>query len=220
MRVSLRTICAVVLFPLTACSTLGRTESAAAILMNPAHPGMNAAAPASYQIRFETTKGPIVMEVTREWAPRGADRLYNLARRGFYDGAAFYRVVPGFVVQFGLPADPALGAVWRDLPIEDDPVRESNRRGYVSYATSGPDSRTVQLFINLADNSPLDLQGFAPVGRIVEGMEVVDSLYAGYGDGGLFSAGPDQTRLALEGSAYLEQAFPLLDRIISARVLE
>lgn len=220
MLVPLRTICAASLVSLASCATFGARQDPRALLLEPSNPAVNVQAPPTYRVRFETTKGPFVMEVARDWAPRGADRFYNLARLGFYDGAAFYRVAPGFVVQFGLPADPVLAAVWRPLPLEDDPVRESNQRGFVSYAMAGPDSRTVQLFINLADNRPLDLQGFAPVGRIVEGMDVVDSLYAGYGDGGFFTPSPDQIMIELEGAAYLEREFPLLDTIMRLEVLQ
>lgn len=180
---------------------------------------MNAQAPASYQVYFETTKGPFVMQVVREWAPRGADRFFNLVQHGYYDGAYFFRVEPGFVVQFGLAADPAVSSVWRGQRLQDDPVVQSNHRGYVSFASAGPDTRTAQIFINLSDNAALDAQGFAPFARIAEGLAVVDSLYAGYGGGAGFSPGPDQGRILAEGSAYLERDFPLLDEILSARVI-
>lgn len=206
------------LLPLGSCAMLGSNPRA--VLLDPAHPAMNVQAPDSYQVRFETTKGPFVMEVVREWAPNGADRFFNLVRHGYYDGAHFFRVVAGFVVQFGLAADPALSTVWRSQRMQDDPPRESNRRGYVTFATAGPNTRTAQVFINLADNSPLDRQGFAPFARIVEGMEVVDSLYSGYGDGVGFTPGPDQSRIEAEGSAYLDQEFPLLDEIVSARLVD
>ncbi len=209
---------ALLLIPLTSCATLGRTPRS--VLLDPASPAMNVQAPPTYNVRFETTKGTIVMEVVREWAPRGADRFFNLVRHGYYDGAHFFRVVPGFVVQFGLAADPATSTVWRGQRLPDDPVVESNRRGFVSFAMAGPNTRTAQVFVNLADNSPLDRQGFAPFARIVEGMEVVDSLYSGYGDGVGFVPGPDQGRIEAEGSEYLEREFPLLDEILSARVTD
>lgn len=220
MRALLQTLSAAILLPLASCATLGIGAGSRNVLMDPAHPAMNAQAPATYRVQFETTKGPFVMEVTRELAPRGADRFYNLARRGYYDGAHFFRVVPGFVVQFGLPADPAVATVWRAQRMEDDPVRESNRRGYVSFASAGPNTRTAQVFINLVDNVGLDRQGFAPFARIVEGMAVVDSLYAGYGDGAGFTPGPDQFRIEAEGAPYLDREFPLLDKIVDAEVLD
>ena len=207
---------AALLLPLASCAMLGANPRA--ILLDPTSSAMKVESPASYQVRLETTGGPIVMEVVREWAPVGADRFFNLVRHGYYDGAHFFRVVPGFVLQFGLPADPALAEVWTNQRMPDDPVRESNRRGYVSFATSGPDARTAQLFINLADNAPLDEQGFAPFARVIEGMAVVDSLYSGYGDGVGFVPGPDQARIQAEGSEYLEREFPLLDRILTARI--
>jgi peptidyl-prolyl cis-trans isomerase A (cyclophilin A) len=170
-------------------------------------------------VLFETTRGDFVMEVNRAWAPLGADRFHNLVRFGFYDGAGFFRVVPGFVVQFGLPAQPVLTSTWRGAPLDDDPIRESNVRGTVSYAMTGPNSRTTQVFINLGENSRLDAQGFAPFGRIVSGMEVVESLYSGYGEGAPRGAGPDQLRVMEEGSAYLQREFPQLDFIRRARIV-
>ena len=133
-------------------------------------------------MRFETGKGAFVVEAHRDWAPRGADRFYNLVRAGFFDDSRFFRVRAGFIAQFGIPGDPAVAAVWQNRTIPDDPARQSNARGFVSYAMTGPGARTTQLFINLGDNSRLDKDGFAPVGRVVEGMEVVDRLYAGYGE--------------------------------------
>jgi cyclophilin family peptidyl-prolyl cis-trans isomerase len=133
-------------------------------------------------VRFETSKGAFVVEVTRAWAPRGADRFYNLVRAGYYDDVAFFRVIEGFMVQFGIHGDPRANAVWREARIPDDPVAQSNRRGMVTYAMAGPDTRTTQLFINFRDNKGLDGQGFAPFGAVVEGLAVVDSLYSGYGE--------------------------------------
>jgi peptidyl-prolyl cis-trans isomerase A (cyclophilin A) len=177
-------------------------------------------APDNFQVRFETSKGPFTVDVVREWAPRGADRFYELVEAGFFDEARFFRVVKGFVVQFGIHKNPDVSARWSGLQMVDDPVKQSNKRGYLSYATSGPNTRTTQLFINLADNSRLDGRGFAPFARVSEGMEVVDKLYAGYGDSppmGYY--GPDQNKIEAEGNAYLERSFPRLDYVKTARVV-
>jgi peptidyl-prolyl cis-trans isomerase A (cyclophilin A) len=175
-------------------------------------------APGVFRVRFDTTKGSFVVEVHRDWAPRGADRFYNLARVGFFDEVRFFRVIAGFMVQFGIQGDPAVAGAWREARIQDDPVKQSNRRGMVTFATAGPDTRTTQVFINFKDNAGLDRQGFAPFGRVVEGMSVVDSLYAGYGEGGP-GGGPDQGRLQMEGNPYLKRDFPKLDAVKTARLI-
>lgn len=192
---------------------------ARAALADPRHPFWSARAPALSRVRFETTAGAFVVEVHRDWAPRGADRLYDLARAGFFDDSRFFRVRAGFIAQFGIPGDPAIAAAWRDAKLPDDSVRHSNVRGTVSYAMTGPGERTTQLFVNLADNARLDAEGFAPVGVVVEGMDVVDRLYAGYGEsagGGM--RGGKQGELFAGGNAYLDRAYPKLDRLIRARV--
>jgi peptidyl-prolyl cis-trans isomerase A (cyclophilin A) len=176
-------------------------------------------APDRFRVRFETTKGLFVVEVTREWAPRGADRFYNLVRAGYYDDVAFFRVIEGFMVQFGIHGDPRVNAVWREARIPDDPVTQSNRRGMVTYAMAGPNTRTTQLFINFRDNKGLDAQGFAPLGGVVEGLAVVDSLYSGYGEGAPRGMGPDQGRAQGEGNAYLRGSFPRMDFVKTARVV-
>jgi peptidyl-prolyl cis-trans isomerase A (cyclophilin A) len=181
---------------------------------------LNAKAPAVYQAKFDTSKGPFVIEVHRDWAPQGADRFYNLVKNGYYDGARFFRVVSGFMVQFGINGDPKIAAVWRDADIKDDPVKQSNGRGTITFATAGPNTRTTQVFINFADNAPLDGQGFSPFGKVVSGMEVVDSLYSGYGEGAPNGNGPDQGRIQSQGNAYLEQDFPKLDFIKTATIAE
>lgn len=181
---------------------------------------LNEKAPAVYKAKFDTSKGPFVIEVNRDWAPRGADRFYNLVKNGFFDNARFFRVIEGFMVQFGINGDPNIAAVWRDADIKDDPVKQSNARGTITFATAGPNTRTTQVFINFADNAPLDGQGFAPFGKVVSGMEVVDSLYGGYGEGAPNGNGPDQGRLQQQGNAYLEQDFPKLDFIKTATIAE
>jgi peptidyl-prolyl cis-trans isomerase A (cyclophilin A) len=173
-------------------------------------------APATYQVKFQTTKGDFVVQVTRAWAPLGADRFYNLVKNGFYTDASFFRVLPGFVVQFGISARPDVSASWKDATIPDDPVTQSNLLGTVTFATAGPNTRTTQVFINLADNSKLDGMGFAPFGKVVSGMDVVNNLYSGYGEGAPRGNGPDQGRITAEGKAYLDKDFPKLDSIKSA----
>lgn len=173
-------------------------------------------APAKYRVRFETTKGPFVIEVTRSWAPLGADRFYNLVKNGFYADASFFRVIPEAVAQFGISANPQLSMVWTEAKIADDPVIRSNERGTLTFATFGKDARTTQVFINLRDNTELDKKRFAPFGKVVEGMKVVDKLYGGYGDEPPRGRGPSQTHIINEGKAYLDQEFPKLDSIKSA----
>jgi peptidyl-prolyl cis-trans isomerase A (cyclophilin A) len=176
-------------------------------------------APETYRARFTTSKGDFVIEVTRTWAPNGADRFYNLVANGFYDDCRFFRVVYGFMAQFGIHGDPALNSVWREATIPDDPVQQSNKRGYVTFATAGPNTRTTQVFINFADkNTTLDGQGFAPFGKVVEGMEVVNQLFSGYGEAAPKGHGPDQNRIQKEGNTYLTKSFPKLDSIKKASI--
>ena len=186
-------------------------------LLDPA--SLKAKAPEVWKAKFTTTKGDVVIEVTRAWAPLGVDRFYNLVKNHYYDGATFFRVLPGFVAQFGISARPAVSKVWTNAKIPDDPVTQSNLRGYLTFATAGPNTRTTQIFINLADNTRLDGMGFAPFAKIVEGMEVVEQFYTGYGEGAPRGNGPDQGRLADEGKAYIDKNFPLLDSIKTAVVL-
>ena len=176
-------------------------------------------APTSFQVRFETSKGDFTVEVTRDWAPRGADRFYELVQARLYDNCRFFRVVPRFVVQFGINGDPSVSRLWSQMRIADDLVLQSNRKGTLSYAKSGPATRTTQVFINLADNASLDSMGFAPFGKVVSGMEVVESLYKLYGDAPPAGVGPLQDRIQLEGNAYLERYFPRLDFIKTARIV-
>ena len=175
-------------------------------------------APATYKARFETSKGGFVVDVNREWAPNGADRFYNLVKNGFYDGVRFFRVLDGFMAQFGISGDPKISAPWREARIQDDPVRQSNRRGFITYAMAGPNTRTSQVFINYGDNSALDRQGFSPFGQVTSGMNVVDALYNGYGEGAPRGQGPDQGRVQTEGNAYLAKNFPRLDFVKKATI--
>jgi len=177
-------------------------------------------APATCNVKLETTKGEILIKVTRSWAPNGADRFYNLVKVGYFDDTAFFRVLPGFMAQFGIHGNPEVNRIWKNSQIPDDPVKESNRRGYLTFATAGPDTRTTQLFINFADNSRLDSQGFAPIGRVIEGMNVVDSIYSGYGEGAPQGKGPNQGFIQGGGNEYLRKFFPKVDFIKKASIVE
>jgi cyclophilin family peptidyl-prolyl cis-trans isomerase len=182
-----------------------------AALMTPSK--LTETAPAVYNVRFDTTAGPFVVQVTRAWAPKGADRFYNLVKNGYYDASRFFRVVPNFMVQFGINGDPKIQKGWREAIITDDPVTQSNKRGFITFATRGPNSRTTQVFINFGDNARLDRQGFAPFGQVVSGMEIVDKINAQYGEQ------PEQGRIQEEGNAYLAKAFPKLDVIQKASIV-
>jgi peptidyl-prolyl cis-trans isomerase A (cyclophilin A) len=175
-------------------------------------------APAMFKADFDTSKGPIVITVHRDWAPIGADRFYNLVKNGFFDDVRFFRVLDGFMAQFGIHGDPAIQAAWTTARLKDDPVKQSNKRGYVTYATAGPGTRTTQLFINYGDNGSLDKQGFAPFGEVTTGMSVVDKLYNGYGEGQPGGNGPSQGALTSQGNAYLAKNFPKLDYIKTATI--
>lgn len=177
------------------------------------------ATPATYRARFVTSAGTFVIEVHRAWAPQGADRFYELVKGGVYNGQRFFRVLSGFMAQVGIPGDPKVSAAWRERRILDDPVKQSNTRGMVSFATAGPNTRTTQIFINFGNNASLDAMGFAPFGQVVTGMAVVDHLFAGYGEGAPRGAGPDQGRIQAEGNAYLQRDFPKLDYIKTATII-
>ncbi len=180
---------------------------------------LTAKAPATFKVQFETTKGKFTIEVTRSLAPNGADRFYNLVRSGYFTGVAFFRVIPGFMCQFGIHGDPSVSAKWRAATIPDDPVKGSNTRGTITFATAGPNTRTTQLFINFGDNTRLDSDGFAPFGKVSEGMNVVDKINGEYGEGAPAGNGPDQMRIQREGNAYLKKDFPNLDYIKSATIV-
>src|SRR5262245_38430492 len=175
-------------------------------------------APATFKARFDTSKGVFVVEVNRDWAPNGADRFYNLVKNGFYDDVRFFRVISGFMVQFGINGNPKVAAPWREARIADDPVKQSNKRGYITYAMAGPNTRTSQVVTNFADNANLANSGFAPFGRIVSGMDVVDKLNAEYGEGAPRGRGPDQGRIQMEGNAYLNKDFGRLDYVKKATI--
>ena len=183
-------------------------------LLKPA--ALHAKAPAVYNVAFTTTKGRFVVTVHRTWAPRGADRFYNLVRAHFFDGVEFFRVVKGFVVQFGISPYPQVSSAWEKAPIKDDPVKTSNTGATITYADGGPNTRTTQVFINLAANAGLDTQGFAPFGTVTSGMSVVGKLYAGYDD----TPTNDQPQIFEQGNAFLKKHFPKLDAIVTARIVK
>ena len=183
-------------------------------LTNPAK--LTEKAPENFKVKFTTTKGDFNLEVTRAWSPLGADRFYNLVKSGFFKDVAFFRVISGFMVQFGIHGDPAISAAWRPAAIKDDPVQQSNARGYISYAMAGPNTRTTQLFINYGNNANLDGMGFSPFGKVTQGMTVVESIYAGYGEGAPSGMGPDQGLVQRQGNKYLKAEFPKMDYILSA----
>jgi peptidyl-prolyl cis-trans isomerase A (cyclophilin A) len=176
-------------------------------------------APETFKAQFDTTKGKFTIEVTRSLSPNGADRFYNLVRSGYFKDIAFFRVIPGFMCQFGIHGDPDVSAKWRDASITDDPVKGSNTRGTITFATAGPNTRTTQLFINFADNANLDGMGFSPFGKVIEGMDVVDKINSEYGEGAPGGRGPAQDRVQGEGNAYLKKDFPSLDYIKSATIV-
>jgi len=204
--------------PKTVVSTASPAERRA-VLLDPANAFWSESAPPEFSVAVETTKGTFVLEIDRALAPRGVDRFYGLVRAGYFDDSRFFRVVPGFIAQFGIPGDPAIAQRWKDRAFPDDSVRASNVRGTIAFAMTGPNTRTTQLFVSLADNSRLDVQGFSPLGRVVEGMEVVDRLYGGYGEnaGGGMRAGK-QARMMAEGNAHLDRDYPNLDRLVRAYV--
>jgi peptidyl-prolyl cis-trans isomerase A (cyclophilin A) len=177
-------------------------------------------APEVFRVKVETTKGVFLLEAHRDWSPHGVDRLYEMLRARYFDDARFHRVVPNYIAQFGIAGDPKIAQQWRARTIPDDPVRKSNLRGYAGFAMTAPDTRATQIYINLKDNAQLDAQGFSPIAQVVEGMEVVDRLYSGYGEssGGGMRAGK-QEKLFEEGNAYLDREFPKLDKLVGARIV-
>ncbi len=188
------------------------------VLLDPEHESWARQAPDSFLVKFETSQGDVVIKVTREWAPLGADRFYNLVDNGFYDGCRFFRIISEFMAQLGINGDPEVSDVWRNQPINDDPNKVPNIRGRITFAMSGLNTRTTQIFISYGDNGFLDEQGFSPFGQVVKGMDVVDKLYAKYGEAAPQGNGPDQGRIQHEGNPYLNDEFPELDHIIKAEV--
>jgi peptidyl-prolyl cis-trans isomerase A (cyclophilin A) len=189
-------------------------------LLNPA--GLKETAPATFNVKFDTSAGEFVVKVTRDWAPNGADRFYNLVKNGFYDDVRFFRVISGFMVQFGINGDPAVSQQWMNARIPPDPVKQSNKKGFITYAMGGgpqgPSTRTTQVFINFGDNASLDKSGFAPFGEVVKGMDVVQKISSGYGEGAPSGNGPPQGRVQTEGNAYLKKDFPKMDYVKKATI--
>lgn len=194
---------------------------AAAVLAAPGMLPVRAAdpAPETFRVKLETTQGDVILEVHPEWAPKGAARFKELVQAGYYDGCRYFRVIDGFMAQIGIHGDPKVTEAWSEKRIADDPVRKSNRRGFVTFATAGPGTRTTQIFFNFKDNTFLDELGFAPFAQVVEGMAAIDKLHSGYGEGAPGGNGPDQGRLRREGNAYLDKSFPKLDAIRKATIL-
>jgi len=189
-------------------------------LLDPKSPEVNKEAPKEFKAKFSTSQGDFVIKVTRDWAPLGADRFYNLVKNGFYNDCRFFRVISGFMCQFGVNGNPEISAKWKDASIKDDPVKEGNKRGRISFAMRGPNTRTTQVFINFKDNDRLDGMGFASFGEVVEGMDIVDKLYSGYGEGAPKGSGPNQGKIQSEGNKYLEADFNKLDFIKTAKIAE
>jgi len=212
MKLVLSTVVTVAVLTLVTASLFAAGQAAgAASLKNPA--SLKETAPATYKANFDTSAGAIVIEVHRDWAPLGADRFYNLVKNGFFDNARFFRVVPNFMVQFGMNGDPAVTAAWQGATLKDEPTKETNKKGYVTFAKTGaPNSRGTQVFINFKDNGFLDSQGFAPFGQVVSGMDVAEKITSQYGES------PNQGRITAEGNAYLTKEFPKLDYVKKATI--
>jgi cyclophilin family peptidyl-prolyl cis-trans isomerase len=203
------------------CVTPATGQEINEVLLNPQHKAWTIEAPEVYQVRVTTTKGEFVVEIHKAWGRIGANRFYNLVRNGFYNDSRFYRIRAGAFAQFGIPGNPAVAKAWEHESIKDDSVVQSNQRSFIAYAMTGPHARTTQLFINLKDNSHQDKDGFAPIGQVISGMDVVDSLYAGYAEssgGGM--RGGKQGRLFKEGNAYLDREFPRLDKLLKAEIIK
>jgi peptidyl-prolyl cis-trans isomerase A (cyclophilin A) len=198
---------------------LGQRGAAGPSLTNPTAAALAAPGPDSFDVAFYTTKGPFTARIRRSWAPRGSDRAFHAISARYYDEQRFFRAIPGFMVQWGFHGVPKVNDAWDSKPIRDDPPKGSNVRGTLTFATRGPGSRTVQLFVNRVDNKNLDALGFVPIGEVTDSMLVVDAIYSGYGEGAPRGLGPDQGLIAMRGNAYLKQRFPELDSIDSARVI-
>lgn len=192
-------------------------KSSREMLMSPEQ--LDEKAPEQFKARFHTSEGTFTVQIHRSWAPKGADRFYNLVKHGYYEGCRFFRVLPGFVVQFGIHGNPKISSKWKQANIKDDPVKKSNRRGTLTFAKAGPNTRTTQVFINLRHNRRLDQKKFPPFGKVTEGMDVVKSLYSGYGKGAPRGNGPSQQKIYRKGNAYLKKNFPKLDHIKKTELL-
>jgi peptidyl-prolyl cis-trans isomerase A (cyclophilin A) len=203
----------IALLALAGCSSAPEKKAG-----QPKKPAAAEPAPEQFRVKLDTSKGDVVIEIHRDWAPKGVDHFHTLVKTGFYDGARFFRVRPGFVVQFGIAGDPKTNRLWSTMNLPDDPVRQSNTKGMVTYATAGPNTRTTQIFINLADNKRLDKDGFAPFGKVVSGMENVESFYSAYGEMAPRGQGPSPDQIETVGNSYLESKFPRLDFIRKATV--
>jgi peptidyl-prolyl cis-trans isomerase A (cyclophilin A) len=218
---ALLALLALQLIPVACKDKAPPTPPPAAAVPNPLPPPpADAVSPDSFRVKFATSKGDFTVDVTRAWAPKGADRFYRLVSDGYFKDIRFFRVLPGFMAQFGMSGNPALTAKMDTLRISDDPVTQSNKRGMVTFAMAGPNTRSSQFFINYRDNAMLDSQGFSPFGRVVDGMKVVDALYGGYGEGAPNGAGPSQDSIRTKGNEYLRRAFPKLDYIKSATIVK
>jgi len=212
---SFKILCSAVM-AIGAVAAMAAQAGGNAALRNPA--ALKEKAPETYRVKFDTSAGPFTVEVTRSLAPNGADRFYNLVKNGYYNDARFFRVISGFMVQFGINGDPAVNRVWQAARIPDDPVKGSNTRGTITFATAGPNTRTSQVFINFGNNASLDAQGFAPFGKVVSGMEVVDKINSEYGEGAPSGRGPRQDLAQSQGNTYLNKEFPKLDYIKTATI--
>jgi cyclophilin family peptidyl-prolyl cis-trans isomerase len=215
MKVLASVVCAVAI-PALVFAQGSALDFSRAKLRNPA--ALTDRAPDVFKATFDTSKGPFVIEVHRDWAPIGADRFYNLVKSGYYDDTRFFRVIDGFMAQIGINGTPSVQAMWRTATIKDDPVKQSNKRGFVSFANAGPDSRSTQFFISFGNNARYDRLGFAPFGQVTSGMDIVDRLYTGYGDGPPQGTGPVQQKIQTEGNAYLAKEFPKLDYVKKATI--
>jgi peptidyl-prolyl cis-trans isomerase A (cyclophilin A) len=219
MTRSVSSLCLSLCLAIAACNKAAKQAPGPALLTpNPTE--LAAPAPDSFTVRFETSKGAFTAQFFRAWAPLGVDRFHYLAKNGYYDGVVFFRVLPNFVVQFGIHGDPKVSEAWRGRSIQDDKVVQSNQQGFITYAMGGPNTRTTQIFINKRDNGRLDSLGFAPIGKITDGMHIVEQIYGGYGEGGPRGGGPDQEAIRLQGNAYLNRMFPRLDSIVTARIVK
>jgi peptidyl-prolyl cis-trans isomerase A (cyclophilin A) len=218
LTISVRSLLGTSCLALALAAAVGAQGGDAPSLKDPST--MTADCPPVYRAKFDTSQGEFVVEVERDWAPRAAIRFYNLVKNGYFNDNRFFRVLSGFMAQFGITGDPALNAVWRRAVIIDDARKQSNERGYLSFASAGPNTRTTQVFVNLKDNFQLDGANFAPFGHVVSGMNVVEKLYTGYGDGPPNGSGPEQSKVQIEGNAYLAKQFPKLDYIKTATLVD